>query len=135
MPESFSGRLKTSKTGLSRLFPRYFGWNDFLDQENIFLCPLWGQFVHKLYVETTYLCNDDLVPLHARMGPRKGEDHQVEVWLGECAARCCGEQCCGYGIPLAFLPVHVRDDAKLHYAVVLVLSLLRSRLRSGRLDG
>jgi len=40
-PESFSGRLKTSKSTLCRLSHDIFGWNDFL----IFICPLWGQFV------------------------------------------------------------------------------------------
>ena len=42
MPDSFSGRLETSKTSLGRLFPWYFVWNDFLDQKNIFFMPLMG---------------------------------------------------------------------------------------------
>jgi len=57
-----------------------------------------------------------LAPLHTRAGPRKGEDHHVEAWLGERAAQCCGERCCRRGILLAFPPVRVRDDAKPRYA-------------------
>jgi hypothetical protein len=31
----------------------------FWTKKILFLCPMWGQFVHELSVVTTYLCNDD----------------------------------------------------------------------------